>query len=417
MTEMRKMNLQLFANANTNVTGDSGLTAEMKTYYSDYLIDNAEAKLVHDQFGQKHPIPANGGKIIEFRKYSPLAKSLTPITEGVTPDGKKLTVSTLTATVAQYGDYVELSDILLMTAIDNNMVQATKLLGMQAGETLDTITREVLNGGTSVQYGAGVKTARYALVGGDSTAANNDYLSVLSIQKAVRYLKTQKAPTISGGYVAIAHPDTLFDIMRDSEWVAASQYAGSTQIFEGEVGKIAGCRFVETTEAKIFHAADLTAGARNLSVKTAISSAAKEIAVKEVITSADATALVGRKVLIGTTQYEIESASAAAAGSATITVKVALTVDANVVIYPGEAGAAGRDVYSTLIVGDNAYGVTEITGGGLQHIVKQLGSSGTADPLNQRATVGWKATKVAERLVEAFMLRVETASTFEGGAN
>ena len=81
-------------------------------------------------------------------------------------------------------------------------------------------------------------------------------------------------------------------------------------------------------------------------------------------------------------------------------------------IYPGEAGVAGRDVYSTLIIGDNAYGTTEIEGGGIQHIVKQLGSAGTADPLNQRATAGWKATKVAERLVEVYMVRIETTSTF-----
>jgi N4-gp56 family major capsid protein len=86
------------------------------------------------------------------------------------------------------------------------------------------------------------------------------------------------------------------------------------------------------------------------------------------------------------------------------------------VIYPGEGGANGRDVYSTLILGADAYGVTELEGGGLQHIVKQLGSSGTADPLNQRATAGWKLTKVAERLVEQYMVRIESASTFESGA-
>ena len=80
----------------------------------------------------------------------------------------------------------------------------------------------------------------------------------------------------------------------------------------------------------------------------------------------------------------------------------------------GAAKAASRDVYSTLILGADAYGVTEITGGGLQHIVKQLGSAGTADPLDQRASAGWKATKVAERLVESNMVRIETTSTFTG---
>lgn len=138
MLKIKGINLAMFA-GNTNVTTDVGLSDEMKTYYSDYLIDLAEPKLVHDQFAQKHPIPKNGGKTIEFRKYSPLPKLLTPLTEGVTPDGQKISMSVITATVAQYGGYVELSDILLLTAIDNNLVQATKLLGSQAGRTLDTI--------------------------------------------------------------------------------------------------------------------------------------------------------------------------------------------------------------------------------------------------------------------------------------
>jgi N4-gp56 family major capsid protein len=154
MSELFKLNLHLFA-ANTNVTTDTGLSDEMKTFYSDYLIDMAEPLLVHDQFGQKQPIPKNGGKTIEFRKYSPLAKALTPLTEGVTPNGQKLNMSVIPATVAQYGGYVTLSDVLLLTAIDNNLLQATELLASQAGRTLDTVTREVLQGGTNVMYAQG----------------------------------------------------------------------------------------------------------------------------------------------------------------------------------------------------------------------------------------------------------------------
>ena len=77
----------------------------------------------------------------------------------------------------------------------------------------------------------------------------------------------------------------------------------------------------------------------------------------------------------------------------------------------GTAVASDRDVYSTLILADDAYGVTEITGGGLQHIVKQLGSAGSGDPLDQRATVGWKATKTAEILVQQYMVRIETTAS------
>ena len=321
--------LNLF-DGNTNITGDSGLSDEIKTYYSDYLIDMAEPELVHDQFGQKHPIPKNGGKTIEFRKYDPLPKALTPLTEGVTPNGQKLNMGVITATVKQYGGFIELSDMLLLTAIDNNLVQATKLLGSQAGRTLDTITREVLNGGTNVQYAEGQVNSRAALSYTDENTNHN--LTVNAVRRAVRFLKVMNAPRINGYYAGIIHPDCSYDLMSDPKWVNVKTYSDPEGIYEGEIGRIEGVRFVETSEAKVFTG----------------------------------------------------------------------------------AGASGRDVYSTLIIGADAYGVTEITGGGLQHIVKQLGSAGTADPLNQRATAGWKATKVAERLVEAYMVRIETTSTFTG---
>lgn len=399
---------------NTNVTTDAALSDEMKTYYSDYLIDMAEPELVHDQFGQKKPIPKNNGKNIEFRKYDSLPKALVPLTEGVTPSGKKLSVSTVTATVAQYGDYVELSDILLLTAIDNNLVEATELLGSQAGRTLDTITREVLNGGTNVQYGANAVQARYNLVGGDATPANNHYLTVDCIKRAVRTLKVFNTPKIDGNYVAIIHPDCSYDLMSDPEWKYPHQYVDTENIYQGEIGMIAGVRFVETTEAKVFHAANLAGDDRTLAVNGAVSASTTVNFDGGTVSAHD---LKGRTLQFydATNGWQVGEVSDNTASA--ITLKAALTIADNAVIYPGEAGRGGRDVYSTLVLGANAYGVTELTGGGLQHIVKQLGSGGTTDPLNQRATAGWKATKTAERLVEQYMVRIETASTFEVGEN
>ena len=410
--------LNLF-DGNTNTTLDPGLSDEMKTYYSMRLINLAEPELIHDQFGQKHPIPKNSGKTIEFRKYDSLPKALVPLTEGVTPAGQKMSMGVIRATIKQYGGYIELSDILELTAIDNNLVQATRLLASQAGRTSDTITREVLAGGTNVVYAGGAKD-RSELVGGDATEANNKYLSVDDIRKAVRTLKVMNAQKINGYFAGIIHPDTAYDLMSDKKWVDVKTYSDPDGIYEGEIGKIEGVRFVETTEAKIFHAADLViadgsnAAARTLTVKSA---SGKVITVNEALSTNQAAALTGRDILVGSELMEVESAASGAAGAATITVKntPSTVPTASTVIYPGEGGAKGRDVYSTLIVGSDAYGVTELEGGGLQHIVKQLGSSGTADPLNQRATAGWKLTKVAERLVEQYMVRIESASTFESG--
>lgn len=405
------INLRMF-DLNTQTTGSTGMSDEMKTFYDDNLIDNATPVLIHDQFGQKRPIPKNGGKTIEFRKYAPLPKALTPLTEGVTPSGNSLNVSTITATVQQYGDYITLSDMLILTAVDNNLVEAGKLLGRQAGETLDTITREVLNAGTNVQYADGTVAARHLLVGGDATPANNHYQTVMNVKTSTRTLKRNKAKPIEGNdFVAIIHTDVSFDITNDTKWEEAAKYAGSKQIFAGEIGRLYGTRFMETTEAKIFSASDLSAAARTLTVG---SYAAKVITLVEALTAGDATALAGRKIVVNGYKYTVASAVAGAAGAATITIVETPTSNpaSPNVVYPGEAGAKGRDVYSTLVLGSDAYGITEIEGGGLQNIVKQLGSGGTSDPLNQRATTGWKAIKTAEILVNEYMVRIETCASF-----
>ena len=316
------LNLQLFANA-VQTTALPGLSAEMKTFYDMTLIDEAQAALVHDQFGQKRPIPKNGGKTIEFRKFAALTKALTPLTEGVTPDGKGLTVSTITATVNQYGDYITQSDVLELTSLDNTILEATKLLGRQAGLTLDTVVRNVLHSGTNVTYCPKVaEDGTETAVTSRANLDNTSQLTVKVLQQVVAKLRAQNAPTIGGKYVAIIHPYVAYDLMRDPEWIDAHKYAKPENLYEGEIGEVAGIRFVQTSEAKI---------------------------------------------------------------------------------YSG-------GVFGTLVFGDGAYGVTEITGGGLETIVKQKGSAGTADPLDQRSSVGWKAIKTAELLVPQYLVRVESKS-------
>ena len=326
MFDYKKINLQLFAELNTNTTLDSGLSVENKTFYDMTLIDMAQANLVHDQFGQKRPIPKNGGKKSEFRQYASLPKALTALTEGVTPDGSKLSVTSIEAEVAQYGNYVTLSDVLDLTAIDNNVVEATKACGRQAGLTLDTITRNVLQSCTNVWYAPkGDGTAVTSRAGLDATCK----LNVKTVKKVAAFLKANNAPKINGDYVAIIHPYAAFDLMEDPEWKYPHQYQDTSNLYEGEIGKIAGVRFVETSEALIL-----------------------------------------------------------------------------------DGG-----VFSTLFIADGAYGVTEVTGGGLQTIIKQLGSAGSADPLNQRSTVGWKAIKTAEILIPAYLVRVESKGEFSGEAD
>lgn len=333
------ISLQLLAN-HVNVTGDvresgqtypdyNDLSAEMKTFYDMTLIDEATPNLIHDQFGQKRPIPAGSGKTIEFRKFSSLPKATEALTEGVTPDGKRLDVTSITATVSQYGDYITQSDVLELTAVDNTILEATKLLGNQAGLSLDTVVRNVLQSGTNVmycpKYVSDVETEVSSRANLDATAQ----LTVDMVMRVVAKLRANNAPTINGDYVAIIHPYVAYDLMRDPEWIDSHKYAEPTNLYEGEIGKIAGVRFVQSTEAKI---------------------------------------------------------------------------------YTGTGCPSNLAVFASLFFGKDAYGTTEIQGGGLQTIVKQKGSAGTADPLDQRSSVGWKAMKTAEILVPNYLVRVESCS-------
>ena len=234
----------------------------------------------------------------------------------------------------QYGDFVCLSDVLDLTAIDNNVLEATKAVGRQAGMTLDTITRNVLQSGTNVFYcpkvGAdGTTTAVADRKNLDKTCT----LTVDVVKKVAAMLKAANAPKIAGDYVCILHPYVAYDIMSDPRWEEMHKYCKPENQFEGEIGRIAGVRFVETSEAAVY------TGSENDCPE-------------------------------------------------------------------------GLAVFGCLFIANGAYGVTEVTGGGLQTIIKQLGSAGTADPLNQRSTVGWKAMQTAEILQQAYMYRVECCSAF-----
>ena len=375
-------------NKTTDTTATTGndLSVEMKTFYSQYLIKLAGPQLVHDQFAQQEDIPRNNGKTVEFRKFAPLPKLMTPLQEGVTPAGQKMDVTALTATVNQYGGFIEISDILDMTAYDKIMTEATEMLAQQAGKTLDSVTRDIITAGTNVLYAGTSHTARSQLVQG------TDKLAVVDIRKAVRKLKLQNTPKFGQYYVGIIHPDVEYDLMDDNDWKYPHQYVDTENVYLGELGAIAGVRFVETTEAKVFSTTPLP-GADASGNYTVASYSTKVITIDDELTSAQAAALVGRVINVGTEAFTVTAATAFVDGGAgadtpaTITIKETPVVNPadNDKIYPGEAGKGGANVYATMILGDKAYGTTKVDGGGLQHIAKGFGSSGTSDPLSLAA--------------------------------
>ena len=396
------------------VTDENALSAEMKAFYDKTLITLAGANLIHEQFGQKRPIPKNGGKTIEFRKFSKLPKAMTAITEGVTPAGNKLTVSAVSCTVDQYGDYVEQTDMLELTAVDNTIVEATKELAAQAGLTLDTVVRNELVGGTNVMYAPKVENGTETEVSLREDVTPACKLRVKDVFRAAAELKAVNAPKIGGSYVAIIHPYVAYDLMQEAgeQWVGIAKYASPASLLKGEIGTLGGVRFVESTEAKIFAPAVLADGYTRLKVKTAVSSSTSSVAVEEELTPGSGLSI---DCWVGGVKNKITAIAAGESGSVLTLGTAVSNLSAGDIICGLGGGKDGSAVFCTLFLGENAYGVTDVEGGGLQHIVKQCGYGN--DPLNQRSSVGWKATKVAKRLLEEYMIRFESGSAFSMTAN
>lgn len=299
------------------------LSQENKTFYDRTLLERLVPLLVFAKYGQKKSAPKHEGDSVNFRRFNSLTAATTPLTEGVAPAGNSLSITAVNATVAQYGDFVTISDKLDMMGIDPVLTETAQVLGEQAGLTLDTIIRDIVTAGTTVQYANG-RASRV-------TVAQTDVVNGTEIKKAVRTLRRNGAKPLEGKYfIGIVGADVEFDIISDTMWQDVSKYSASEQIFDGEIGKLYGVKFIRNGNPKKF------------------------------------------------------------AG----------------------AGAAGADVHATMIIGSNAYGIVDVDGGSKpEMIVKDHGSSGTADPLNQIASAGWKALMTAVRLNELAMVRIESAAT------
>lgn len=309
----------------TNVTDHNQLSAEDKTFYERALLQRLLPSLMFYNDAEKKKLPKNSGTTMNFRKFDSLTAPSSSLTEGVTPDGNNLTVSTITAKIAQEGDFVQITDLIQMTGIDPVLTETSELLGEEAGLVVDTRIQTAISKGTNV-YFAGGATTRAGL---ESATTKN--LTGDDIKKLVRKPKNANAKRFSDGfYHMIVDPDIAYDLMSDSAWVDVSKYARPEQMVKGELGKMHGMKFYETT---------------NLNVVDSSDTAQSKISVHQ-------------------------------------------------------AYAYGKGAYSCVNL-ENGAGKPEI-------IVKPNGSAGTSDPLNQRATAGWKSAFTAVITQPLALVRVET---------
>ena len=236
-----------YTSANTNMTASTGLTPGMQTYYNRELLRTFEPELVHLQFGDEHRMPENSGLVMNMRKIIPLEANTNTLSEGEPGKSVMLTETEVTVKPEQYGEYARCTDKLDLSHLDMNILRKTKLFGDAGARSIDAVVREELATCTNVIY-AGGKTSRSALTSADK-------LTTKELRKAVRKLKKAHAQTFGGYYIAIVGPDTFYDLQDDETFVAVSRYQDKEAVYTGEIGRLFGCRIVETTEAKVFEGA------------------------------------------------------------------------------------------------------------------------------------------------------------------
>jgi len=237
------------------------IPAAVNNYYDRTLLRKAVGLFIHTKWAQIRNIPQNNTDTIKFRKYTLLSAVTTPLTEGVTPTGSQLSITDITATVLSYGDYVTLTDKLMLTTLDPVLTETAEILGIQYADSIDQLCRDIMVAGTTVQYPS-TATARDEIT-------SSMKISKAEIQEAVKTLTNNKAKKItsqvdpstgfntspvSAAYIGIVHPNTTYDLKNIPGFIRVQEY-GQKKAMEGEVGSLDEVRFIETTNSKVFSSA------------------------------------------------------------------------------------------------------------------------------------------------------------------
>lgn len=392
-------------NLNLNGTGSAGMSPLMESILNRYVLEANKTKRKYTRFGQQVNIPQGKTKTIAFDKLSPLPKAMQPLTEGITPTGAAVNITRIKGEPEQFGNYVSYTDQLDFFANDPSpeVLKYTDLLTENQLETFEQLDAMELASGLNVFY-AGTAESRSEL---------NDVLTVKDVRRAVTSLKRNKVQPADGtDYIAFIHPDVVFNIWNDEEWRQPHTYSDTKQLYDGEIGRLFGVRFIEDPDAYVFRGTNFGVN-HDLPELTVVKTdkSGKKLYIAETVTKADLPSSSG-KICVNNKIYTVAATYGGSNGTAYIQVSEdisAAAIEPDMKVYPGDGAVGGKPVYSTVILGKNAFG----TAGDktVQLINKSLGSAGTGDPLNQRGTVGWKGYRFMKIIEQTKMCRIESLAS------
>ena len=232
-----------------NTTGSASLAHLASVYYKKTGLDRLQKKFLFREACMPDQVPKMVGRTVQWFRYSNLAASTTPTTEGTVGTSQSMTSKIVSATVSQYTSFITVSDLLADTSIDPIVTSASELLGYQGGLTVDTITRTVIDN-------------EYA---GCTLSAQGTYMKVADLRNARSQLQAVDVePMADGNFLAIAHPFTTYDIVNDPSAGGLAdirKYTNpavlNTYEDRGTITTVAGCKLIESTNVLI------TAGSPN----------------------------------------------------------------------------------------------------------------------------------------------------------
>lgn len=250
-----------------NVVQYGDISPAVAAYAVVRMLKRAMPYLHLEKFGQTYALPTNSTQTAKFRRYFlsgatgtagsgsgayyyPVAT--TPLVEGVTPSGNKLANQDYTVTLAQYGDYVTITDVIMDTHTDSILQSATDILGEQAALTVETLRFNVLKAGTNVFY-ANAVGGRGSVVAAPALADQRRVTTALNRQNAKKITQVVASnpdfntKSVEAAYMAVCHPDLETDIRLMTGFKPVADYGPHTTPFEGEIGSVEQVRYLTST--------------------------------------------------------------------------------------------------------------------------------------------------------------------------
>lgn len=216
------------------------LDPELLKYLDKTFLERSVALNIHTEGAKEKKLGKNSGKTVTWTRRSPKDAATTALTEGVTPAESAIVTSKVTATLAGYGNWEKISSLLYETGIDSDAKESIETMGQNASETIDTLVRNELHTGATVQFANGRSTL--------ATVTADDVLTLAEIRKAVRTLKKKNAIVYDDGFfLGKIGPDTSYNLMADAAWLDAQKYTARKELYRGEVGSIHKVRFLEAS--------------------------------------------------------------------------------------------------------------------------------------------------------------------------